>query len=91
MPEFENAVRALDAYGLSDIVESSYGYHILYRPEVSPDHIYTYDASGNPVTVRYEAATGLFRAMVQGWADSMELEFAPDFDLNAVLAAGQTA
>ena len=38
--EFEEGTKAMEAYGLSDIIETAYGYHIILRLPIAPDSIY---------------------------------------------------
>ena len=38
--EFEEGTKALEAYGISDIIESPYGYHIILRQPITPDSIH---------------------------------------------------
>lgn len=87
---FENAVKELEEGGFSDIVESDYGFHIIFRPAMDPDGIVQYDSSGNAYTLRYAAATTLFDNMSAEWFNDMDLVYADEFaalDLNALFAA----
>lgn len=87
VPEFENAVKALEEYGLSGIVESSYGYHIVFRIPVDPDGVLGNDQNGNPVTLRSQAVGNAFNADMQSWMDAAEVVWNEGFealDLTAV-------
>lgn len=85
--EFENAVLALDEnYGLSDVVESIYGYHIILRQPVTPETVVGTDSYGNSVTIRYAAAEDQFSAMLGSWTDSAEVEWYEGFEAPDMLA-----
>ncbi len=85
---FENAVKELDEnYGLSEIVESEYGYHIILRIPVTPDAIIGTDSAGNDVTLRYVAATQLFSDTMQSWIEEADVQWNEGFetpDLTAI-------
>ena len=38
--EFEEGTKALEPYGVSEIIESPYGYHIILRQPITPDSVY---------------------------------------------------
>ena len=85
--EFENAVKSLDKnYGLSDVVESAYGYHIILRQPLQPDDsIYT-DAGGNEITFRYLAAQEQFDLMLNLWIETADVQWADGFNPPDMLA-----
>ena len=77
--EFEDAVKALDDdYGLSDVVESPYGYHIIMRQPISPDTAVGLNSYGEEVTFRYAAAEEQFAAMLSAWTDSADAAWNDD-------------
>ena len=73
--EFENAASALDDYGLSDIVESSYGIHIILRLPISADDT---DMSTN-TTLRAAAAQAIFASASDEWFANAEITYADGF------------
>ncbi len=90
VPSFENAVLALEENGLSDLVESDYGYHIIFCPPMQADHLMDYDSNYAPCSLRSFAATQLFNNVITEWfADAEQAaKFEPAFealDLNALL------
>ena len=79
--EFENAVKELEGdYAMSDIVESTYGYHIILRLPVNPDASIGTDANGNDVSLRYAAATQQFSATLTQWIDEAEVVWNDGFE-----------
>ena len=60
--EFEDGARALADYEISDIVESSYGYHIILRLPLDPDGktLSQDSGTGDYMTLRADAANELF-------------------------------
>lgn len=78
--EFEDAVEALEVYGLSGIVESSYGYHIILRIPVDPDGVLGTDSYGNIVTVRNQLASNQYSADMETWMDEAEVIWNEGFE-----------
>ena len=78
--EFEEAVKALDEYGLSGIVESSYGYHIILRTPVDPDGVLGTDSYGNEVTLRYQLASNAFSADMETWMSEADVVWNEGFE-----------
>lgn len=77
--EFEDAVKALDEnYGLSDVVESPYGYHIIMRQPLTPDTVVGTNSAGEEITFRYVAAEEQFSAMMSAWTDSADVAWNDD-------------
>lgn len=78
--EFENAVKALDEnYGLSEVVESSYGYHIILRIPVAPDASLGTDGNGNDVSLRNYAASAAFNSDMETWMTEADAVWNEDF------------
>ena len=79
--EFEDGTRALGEYELSDIVETSYGYHIILRLPLDPDGktLSQDSGTGDYMTLRADAANELFNTMLIGWIESAEVEWKDDF------------
>ena len=51
--EFESALRGLEEYGVSDPVQSSYGYHVILRLPLRADSL-LFSAQGTPVNARVQ-------------------------------------
>ena len=78
VPEFEAAAEALEDYAVSDVVETSYGYHILMRLPLSPDAIVEFSSTtGEARTARMLAANQEYAAKLQATADELKLEWLP--------------
>lgn len=77
---FENTTKELADGAFSDIVESPYGYHIIYRPVMHADDLFEYDNTGAALTVRHAAAVNLFNNMTADWAMNMEVVLEPEFE-----------
>lgn len=86
--EFEDAVKALDPnYGLSGIVESPYGYHIILRTPITPESNIGTDSYGNDVNMRSAVTSNLFNEDMTSWIDSASVSWGEGFenlDLNTI-------
>ena len=86
--EFENAVKELDPnYGLSGIVESSYGYHIILRTPITPESSVGTDSYGNSVNMRSAVTSNLFNDDMTSWIDGASVSWSEGFealDLNTI-------
>ncbi len=78
--EFEDAAKALDEYAISDIVESSYGYHIIMRLPLDPDMPIEKDTDGNDVTARMLSADAEYDADIQERMDAMNVEYVNGYE-----------
>ena len=76
--EFEEAAFALEPYGLSDIVETSYGYHILLKLPMDVNVIVEFD--GQQFTPLWTwVAEDLFNKERATWAANAEVVYTEDF------------
>ena len=92
--EFEDGTRALADYEISDIVESSYGCHIILRLPLDPEGktLSQDSGTGDYMTLRADAANELFNAMLLDWIDTAEVEWQGDFgtmDYNELFAVSR--
>ena len=77
---FEDAVKLLEVGGLSEVVESEYGYHIILRIPIDPNAVIGTDANGKDVTLRYAAATQQYNAELTAWTDAAEVVWSEGFE-----------
>jgi len=74
-------VKGLDEnYGLSDVVESAYGFHIIMRQPLTPDTVIGVNNTGNEVTFRFAAAEQQFSAMIEAWTESADVVWNDGFE-----------
>ena len=77
--EFDNAVLALQPGQISDIVESSNGYHIIMREPVTPDAL-TLLEDGQVFSLRYICAVQQMNDRMTGWMRDAEIVYTDEFD-----------
>ena len=81
-PVFEEAAFALEDYGLSELVESQSGYHIILRLPLDTEGL-TMDRDANTgayMTLRQTVANELFNREMVGWLQTAEVEWTPEFE-----------
>ncbi len=79
--EFENGVLALDEdLGLSEVVESDYGYHIILRKALDPDSVLGQNSYGYDVTLRDYALNNIFSQYTSEEAENTQIEWTEGFD-----------
>lgn len=79
--EFENSVNSLDAYEVSGIVETTYGYHIIMKLPVNVDTVPTSMSSyGSSYTLRYMTSWDMYYSVMDQWMASVQIEKTSDYD-----------
>lgn len=79
VPEFEDTVKSLDEYGLSQPVQSDYGWHIILRLPVDLDGAIM-DVNGEASTVRLAAANQAYAALLAQTTEEAEVVWADGFE-----------
>ena len=77
--EFEEGVKALADYGVSQPVKSSYGYHVILRLPLSADTVVAYDSNGAAVTGRSLFASFDYAAGLDAYLENLSVEYVGDF------------
>lgn len=72
--EFDTSARALDKYEVSDVVESTYGYHVIMRLPLTGSDLCTGE-DGYPIELRALVAENLFNAQFEQWIKDAKIEF----------------
>lgn len=87
VPEFEQGTRDLEIGGYSDMIQTSYGYHIIYRLPVDFDAVpSSWQRQGYNYTLRNAVALELFATDVEEWRIEMPVEYTDLYE-NLDLAA----
>ena len=79
VPEFENAVKALGDYEVSEPVQSDYGYHIILRLPDDPDSVIDYTSQNTPMTARKYWANADYAERMEAVLGETKLEYVPGF------------
>ena len=79
VPEFEAACLALEDYKVSDVVETSYGYHVIIRLPLQADSM-VLSTDGQASTGRLLFANNDFTAAMNAKVDEFALEYAEGFE-----------
>lgn len=77
--EFEEGVKALADYGVSQPVKSSYGYHVILRLPLTADTVVSYDSTGAAVTGRSLFASFDYAAGLDAYLENLSVEYVGDF------------
>ena len=81
VPEFENGTLALEDYGVSEPVESTYGYHVILRLPLTVDSVLTTSEEGTPLTARSLCANKLYGEALEAYMGQMKIEYADGFEV----------
>lgn len=76
--EFKDAAAELEVGGISGIVETDYGYHILMRVQTTPEDLVLMNTL-QPFTLRYAAAVMAFNTMYSEAVQSAEVAYTDAF------------
>lgn len=77
--EFEEGVKALADYGVSQPVKTSYGYHVILRLPLTADTVVSYDSTGAAVTGRSLFASFDYAAGLDTYLENLSMEYVDDF------------
>lgn len=80
--EFEDGVKALEEYEVSEPVLSTFGYHVIMRLPLSAEMTVDYSSAGTPLTARALCANESFNAMMSSRIESGVFTPAEGFSLD---------
>jgi len=87
MQEFEDGAKALEAYEVSEPVETTAGYHVILRLPLTGDANVGADNQGNDISLRYQVAMEQFNDLATARTETAEIVWEKGFenpDLNKI-------
>lgn len=78
--EFEEGCKALENYGVSQPIETSYGYHIILRLPQDADAVINYDNMGNAINARGLFASFDYAGKLDAYLEEMQMDYAEGFE-----------
>ena len=92
MPEFYETAASLGIGEFSGLVETDYGYHIIYRRPIDINEIpFMYAVNSEFVTLRQLAASADFSGVLETWVSALNPVFTDEYrsiDIRELLARG---
>lgn len=88
---FEAAAFVLEENGLSEIVETIHGYHIILRLPIDPDGVVEYVSEDEQYTIRYLAAVSRYTDLIEELVSAAEAVMVGEFatlDYNKLFSRG---
>ena len=82
--EFENAVKSMEAYELSEPVKSSFGWHVIMRLPLGADNSMS-DSSGAIVPAGWLYAQQKLGSELEAYMDASAIEYAEGFEVPDLL------
>jgi len=81
VPEFYEGTKALEIGGLSGLIETGFGYHIIHRLPIDFDEIpFSYVQQNQFITLRHSAAMMSFDLVLQNWVRDLNAQFSAEYD-----------
>ena len=78
---FYEACLSMQIGAFSGIVESMYGYHIIYRVPINYDVIpISFSGQGDYGTLRAYVAQSLFDSVLSQWLDNLEISYTAEYE-----------
>lgn len=78
--EFENAVKEINAYEISEPVKTSYGYHVIMRTPLNSSAIAEYSETGMPMTGKSMMANEEYGKKLQEFMDNLEIQYTNEWE-----------
>jgi hypothetical protein len=90
--QFEEGTKALEIGQFSqELIESDYGYHIIYRIPVNYDETPMMYVNYGDYSLRYISALDMFKANIDTWLNSLDITYSDDYsklDFDKIFAVG---
>ena len=76
----EEAMQALDYYGMSDVVESTHGYHIILRLPLKRADVVSYLSDGTAATLGHYIAQEMYYSTLDSWTQEAKVVTTDAYD-----------